>query len=81
MYEALRNKLGDVETRELISYVRATRTDLKEELKGNKSSLAIKEDIAFLETEIERGLKEQLKWLIVSLMDFSSLVITVTRLL
>lgn len=81
MYEALRNKLGDVETRELISYVRATRTDLKEELKGNKSSLAIKEDIAFLETEIERGLKEQLKWLIVSLMDFSSLVITVIRLL
>ena len=81
MYEALRNKLGDVETRELISYVRATRTDFKEELKGNKSSLAIKEDIAFLETEIERGFKEQLEWLIVSLMDFSSLVITVIRLL
>ncbi len=81
IYEALRAKLGDSETRELISYVKATRTDLKEELKGDKSSLATKEDIALLKTEIEWGLKEQLKWLIVLLIGFSSLIVTIIKLL
>ncbi|QKZ15289.1 hypothetical protein [Spirosoma sp. KUDC1026] len=41
----------------------------------------IKSETARIETVIERGLKEQLKWLIVLLFGFASLIITVIKLL
>ena len=98
LYTALRDKLGDTETRDLIEYVKTTRQEAKDEIKADKSLAtkddiaalratgkddiaALRVDIANLKTEIERGLKEQLKWLIVLLMGFSSLIITVIKLL
>lgn len=41
----------------------------------------IKMEFHRLETTIERGFKEQLKWLIVLLLGFASLIITVIKLL
>ena len=41
----------------------------------------IKTEVSRLETTIERGFKEQLKWLIVLLLGFASLIITVIKLL
>ena len=103
LYTALRDKLGDSETRDLIEYVKSSREIVTEAVKADRSVLATKEglkseiasikneialsraatreDIASLKTEIERGLKEQLKWLIVLLMGFSSLIITVIKLM
>lgn len=43
--------------------------------------LLIKTEVSRLETTIERGFKEQLKWLIVLLLGFASLIITVIKLL
>ena len=41
----------------------------------------IKTEVSRLEITIERGFKEQLKWLIVLLLGFASLIITVIKLL
>lgn len=41
----------------------------------------IKTEFFRVETTIERGFKEQLKWLIVLLLGFASLIITVINLL
>lgn len=47
---------------------------------SEKDRLATKEDIAKLETRIEQGFKDQLKWLIVLMLGFSSLIIALTKL-
>ena len=98
LYTALRDKLGDTETRDLIEYVKTTRQEAKDEIKADKllatkdniaalraagkdDIAALRVDIANLKTEIKRRLKEQLKWLVVLLMGFSSLITTVIKLL
>lgn len=53
----------------------ATKEDLlvvKEDLKGS---------IASLETRMERGFKEQLKWLIILMFGFSLLIVTIIKFL
>jgi len=96
LFQSLREKLGDTEARDLIEFMRDTRREVKEEVRLDKSVFATKddlvreisslrsatkEDIANLRTEIEKGFKEQLKWLIVLLLGFASLIITVIKLL
>jgi hypothetical protein len=48
---------------------------------SEKDRLATKEDIAKLEIRIESGFKDQLKWLIVLMLGFSSLIITLIKLI
>ncbi len=45
-----------------------------------KDRLATKEDLSKLEIHIEQGFKDQLKWLIILMMGFSSLIITLIKL-
>lgn len=47
---------------------------------SEKDRLATKEDVAKLETRIEQGFKDQLKWLIVLMMGFSSLIVAVIKM-
>jgi len=53
----------------------ATKLDLAE-MKG-----ILKEDIKAVEIKIEQGFKDQLKWLIILMIAFASLIITVVKLL
>lgn len=53
----------------------ASRLDMSE-LKGE-----LKQDIKTLEVKIEQGFKDQLKWLIILMLGFASLIITVIKLL
>lgn len=45
-----------------------------------KDRLATKEDLSKLEIRIEQGFKDQLKWLIVLMLGFSSLIIALIKL-
>lgn len=54
-------------------------TELKHLILEQNASLRL--EIATVRTEAERGLKDQLKWLIVLLIGFSSLIIAVIKLL
>ena len=45
-----------------------------------KDRLATKEDLSKLEIRIEQGFKDQLKWLIILMMGFSSLIIALIKL-
>lgn len=55
---------------------------LEQTLKSETARLEslIKTETSRLETTIERGFKEQLKWLIVLLLGFASLIIAVIKL-
>jgi hypothetical protein len=57
-----------------------------EEIMNNKielkiSDLATKRDISDLKTDMERGFKDQLKWTIVLMLSFASIIVTVIKLL
>lgn len=56
---------------------------LEQTLKTETSRLEalIKTEVSRLETSVERGFKDQLKWLIVLPFGFASLIITVIKLL
>lgn len=118
LFQSLREKLGETEARDLIAFMRATRREIEEDVRLDKSVFATKEDVASLRaatkediareiaslraatkqditelrsatkedianlrTEVEKGFKEQLKWLIVLLFGFASLIITVIKFL
>lgn len=50
-------------------------------MQEQKSILASKEDIKTLEVRIESGFKDQLKWLIVLMFGFSSLILALIKFL
>ena len=56
---------------------------LRDELKGDIHNLRdeLKGDISRLEIRMEAGFKEQLKWIILLMLGFSSLIITVVKFL
>jgi hypothetical protein len=56
---------------------------LREELKGDIHALRdeLKGDIYRLEVRMELGFKDQLKWIILLMLGFSSLIITVVKFL
>jgi hypothetical protein len=56
---------------------------LREELKGDIHTLRdeLKGDIYRLEVRMEHGFKDQLKWIILLMLGFSSLIITVVKFL
>lgn len=47
---------------------------------SEKDRLATKEDISRLEIRMEQGFKDQLKWLIMLMIGFSSLIIALIKL-
>jgi hypothetical protein len=57
--------------------------DLRNELKGDIHDLRseLKGDINRLEVRVEAGFKDQLKWIILLMLGFSSLIITVVKFL
>jgi len=57
--------------------------ELRSELKGDIHNLRneLKGDINRLEVRVEAGFKDQLKWIILLMLSFSSLIITVVKFL
>jgi len=57
--------------------------ELRSELKGDIHNLRneLKGDINRLEVRVEAGFKDQLKWIILLMLGFSSLIITVVKFL
>lgn len=53
----------------------------KDRLATKEDILLLKEDVIRLETRIEQSFKDQLKWLFVLMFGFSSLIITLLKLL
>jgi hypothetical protein len=53
---------------------------IEEKFNSEKDRLATKQDILALETRMEHGFKDQLKWLIVLMVGLSSLAIAVLKL-
>ena len=78
LYDLLKSKLGDREARALVQFVSENVT---EKMQEQKSVLASKEDIKSLEVRIESGFKDQLKWLIVLMFGFSSLILALVKFL
>jgi hypothetical protein len=107
LFQTLKGKLGEAETKSLIEYVenqtKTTGGEVQQEWKADKQLLATKEDlykletalkkdifaietslrrdISTLESRMEAAFKDQLKWLIILLFGFSSLIVTVIKLL
>lgn len=78
LYDLLKSKLGDREARALVQFVSE---NVSEKMQEQKSILASKEDIKALEVRIESGFKDQLKWLIVLMFGFSSLILALVKFL
>jgi hypothetical protein len=78
LYDLLKSKLGDREARALVQFVSE---NVSEKMQEQKSILASKEDIKALEVRIESGFKDQLKWLIVLMFGFSSLILALIKFL
>jgi hypothetical protein len=78
LYDLLKSKLGDREARALVQFVSE---NVSEKMQEQKSILASKEDIKTLEVRIESGFKDQLKWLIVLMFGFSSLILALIKFL
>ncbi len=89
-FTALREKLGEETADVLMEYISAKHEGSMTEDKAKslfptedrlRQVFATKEDLARLETKIEAGFTSQLKWLILLMLGFSSLIITVVKLL
>jgi len=59
LYNLLRAKLGDAEAKSVTDYIDV---QVSEKFVNEKQYLATKEDVAKLEVKMERGFKDQLKW-------------------
>ena len=55
--------------------------DAKTILATKADVLSTKEDILLLRTEMERGFKDQLKWIIILMFGFASLIIALIKIL
>jgi hypothetical protein len=71
------------EIQELRNELKGDIHDLRSELKGDIHDLRseLKGDINRLEVRMEAGFKDQLKWIILLMLGFSSLIITVVKFL
>ena len=71
------------EIHELRSELKGDIHNLRNELKGDIHDLRseLKGDINRLEVHVEAGFKDQLKWIILLMLGFSSLIITVVKFL
>jgi gas vesicle protein len=71
------------EIHELRSELKGDIHNLRNELKGDIHDLRseLKGDINRLEVRVEAGFKDQLKWIILLMLGFSSLIITVVKFL
>jgi hypothetical protein len=114
LFQILKGKLGEDETKSLIEFVetrsKSSENEVRQEWVSDKKTLAtkddvskvettliktesflkqdlarleinLKQDISKLESRMEAAFKDQLKWLIILLFGFSSLIITVIKLL
>ena len=65
------------------SEIKQEMTELRSEIKQDAAELRdeSKLDVVTLRGGMEKGFKEQLRWVIVLLMGFASLIITVIKLL
>ena len=78
LYDLLKAKLGQ-ETAETFVEVLEAKVDKK--FDDKKTELATKEDIAKLETRMEAGFKDLLKWMIVLMVSFFAMLIAVLKLM
>jgi hypothetical protein len=73
LYEALREKLGDAQAKVITEYVEA-------KFESKKDSLATKQDIADLKTEIIASKVDILRWMIGTMIAVSGLIIAAMKL-
>lgn len=85
LYNVLKAKLGDNEAQTVVEGIK---TEVKNQFDERKGLLAtkediflVKQDIADLRLEVERGFKDNLKWTIATLLVVSGLIIAAIKLL
>lgn len=85
LYNLLKSRLGDREAKALVQFVSES---VSEKMEAQRIDLATREDVKGielamkgLEMKIEAGFKDQLKWLIVLMMGFSSLILALVKFL
>ncbi|HEY9005972.1 hypothetical protein [Ohtaekwangia sp.] len=85
LYNLLKSRLGDREAKALVQFVSES---VSEKMEAQRIDLATREDVKGielamkgLEVKIEAGFKDQLKWLIVLMMGFSSLILALVKFL
>ncbi|HRO41357.1 MAG TPA: hypothetical protein PL009_00890 [Flavipsychrobacter sp.] len=71
LYNILRKKFGEEETAKLVEFVKS---EVQNEINNRTERFATKEDM-------ERGFKDQLKWIIILIFGQSALLITIMKLL
>ena len=76
LFELLKAKIGEKEAEAFVQILES-RVDTK--FDDAKNTLATKEDIMNLRIEMERGFKDQLKWIIILMFGFASLIIALIK--
>ena len=79
MYELLNKHFKNTE--DAVAVVAGIEEIIDEKFNNEKDRLATKLDILTLETRMEQGFKDQLKWLIVLMVGLSSLTVAAIKLL
>lgn len=72
LFKALKNKLGEKEAEELVSYVRSTIGDKLEE---QIPHLATKEDLAEVRKEIAHAKVDMIKWFVAFFVTLALLIV------
>lgn len=75
MYELLNKHFRNTEDAKAV--VAGIEEIIDEKFNNDKDRLATKLDILKLETRMEQGFKDQLKWIIVMMMGLASLMVTI----
>ena len=62
LFQILKNKIGEKEAEELVSYVKS---EVKNEFENNKDVLASKEDILLVKVDLANAKSEIIKWMFI----------------
>ena len=85
LFEALKTKFGESEAKVIVKEIEKIDVSVSEKIEKEfdrkQNIIATKEDIANLKIEIEKGFKENLKWMVATVLACSGIIITLTKLL
>lgn len=78
LYNVLKNKLGETEAQTVVEGIKQ---EVKNQFDEKKDILATKQDISDLRLEIERGFKDNLKWIVATMLVVAGLIIAAIKIL
>ena len=78
LFRSISEKLGEKSAQDLIEFVK---TEVEQKVSAEKNQLATKQDIQDLKIEIGKSKTVLLQWFIGGLFGFSTLIITLIKLL